>query len=55
MEILVQPLRRDVDVDSAVPVGDREAGLGPEEGGILAADVVDAATDTSPSRRGRRV
>ena len=39
----VQPLRRDVDVDAALSVGDGEARLRPEERLILDADVVDAA------------
>ena len=38
----VQPLRGDVDVDPALAVRDREAGLRAEEGLILAAELVDA-------------
>ena len=38
----VQPLRRDVDVDAALAVGDREPRLGPEERLVLDPDVVDA-------------
>ncbi len=38
----VQPLRRDVDVDAALAVGDREPGLGAEEGLILDPELVDA-------------
>ena len=36
----VQPLRRDVDIDTAFAVRNGEAGLGPEERLILGADVV---------------
>jgi hypothetical protein len=39
----VQPLRRHVDVDAALAVGDGEPRLGPEERLVLDADVVDAA------------
>ena len=38
----VQPLRRDVDVDAALAVGDREARLGAEEGLVLDPELVDA-------------
>jgi hypothetical protein len=38
----VKPLGRHVDVDSALAVGDRDAGLGTEERLILLADLVDA-------------
>ncbi len=38
----VQPLRRDVDVDPALAVRDRDARLGPEEGLILLPDLVEA-------------
>ena len=38
----VEPLGRDVDVDTPLAVGNRDAGLGPEEGLILAAELVDA-------------
>ena len=38
----VKPLRRDVDVDSALAVRDRDPRLGTEEGLILLADLVDA-------------
>ena len=38
----VEPLRRDVDVDAALAVRDRDARLGPEERLVLLADVVDA-------------
>ena len=38
----VQPLRRDVDVDTALAVGDRQAGLRPEKGLILLADHIGA-------------
>jgi hypothetical protein len=38
----VQPLRRDVDVDAALAVGDREPGLGPEEGLVLDPELVHA-------------
>jgi hypothetical protein len=36
----VQPLRRDMDVDAALPVGDRNPGLRPEERLVLLADLV---------------
>ena len=39
----MQPLRRDVDVDAALAVGDGQPRLRPEERLILDADVVDAA------------
>ena len=38
----VQPLRRDVDVDAALAVGDREPGLGAEERLVLDPELVDA-------------
>ena len=38
----VRPLRRDVDVDAALAVRDREPGLRPEEGLVLLADLVHA-------------
>ncbi len=38
----VEPLRRDVDVDPALAVRDRDARLGPEEGLILLPDLVEA-------------
>ena len=38
----VQPLRRDVDVDAALAVGHREAGLGAEERLVLDPELVDA-------------
>ena len=38
----VQPLRRDVDVDAALAVRGRRARLGPEEGLVLDAELVDA-------------
>ena len=38
----VEPLRRDVDVDAALAVGNRDARLRPEERLILAAELVDA-------------
>ena len=41
----VQPLRRDVDVDAALAVRDREPGLGPEERLILDPELVDALDD----------
>ena len=41
----VQPLRRDVEVDAALAVGHREAGLGAEEGLVLHAHLVLAADD----------
>ena len=51
----VQPLRRDVDVDAAFAVRDRDARLRPEERLILLADVVHAFDgDVRRSRRDRR-
>ena len=44
----VQPLRRDVDVDAALAVGDCQPRLRPEERLILDADVVDAADGDVP-------
>ena len=41
----VQPLRGDVDVDAALPVGHGEPGLGAEEGLILDAELVGALDD----------
>ena len=41
----VKPLRRDVDVDAALAVRDREPGLGPEERLILDPELVDALDD----------
>src|SRR5205814_8933903 len=38
----VQPLPRDVDVDAAFSVGDREPGLRAQEGLVLDAELVDA-------------
>ena len=38
----VQPLRRDVDVDAALAVGHREAGLGAEERLVLDPELVDS-------------
>ena len=38
----VRPLRRDVDVDAALPVRDRETGLGTEERLVLLAELVEA-------------
>ena len=38
----VEPLGRDVDVDAALAVGDREPRLGAEERLVLLADLVDA-------------
>ena len=38
----VQPLRRDVDVDAALAVGNREPGLRPEERLVLDPELVDA-------------
>ena len=46
----VQPLRGDVQVDAALVVRDREAGLGAEEGLVLHPDLVGAGDD---DRRGR--
>jgi hypothetical protein len=51
--IRVQPLRRDEQVDAAVLAGDREAGLGAEEGLVLHADLVVAADDHVRLRAGR--
>ena len=48
----VQPLRGDVDVDAAFAVGHRNARLGPEEGLILAPDLVDALDADLPRRLG---
>ena len=39
----VQPLRRDVDVDAALAVGDRDARLRAEEGLVLGGGLVDPA------------
>ena len=47
----VQPLGRDVEVDAALAVGDREPGLRAEEGLVLHADLVLAGDDDV----GRRV
>ena len=44
----VEPLRRDVDVDAALAVRDRDPGLGAEERLILLADVVDALDGDVP-------
>ena len=41
----MQPLGRDVQLDAAVAVGDRQPGLRPEEGLVLDADLVAAADD----------
>ena len=48
----VQPLRGDVEVDAAVAVGHREAGLGPEERLVLHADLVLAGDDDVGRRLG---
>ena len=48
----VQPLRRDVDVDAALAVRNREAGLGPEERLILNAELV-RPNDRDVGVRGR--
>ena len=51
----VQPLRRDVDVDAALAVGNREPRLRPEERLVLDAELVDAADrDVARRRRDRR-
>ena len=51
----VQPLRRDVDVDAALAVGDGEPRLGPEERLVLDPDLVDALDgDVARRRPGRR-
>src|SRR5207247_10751392 len=44
-EVLVHPLRRDVQRHATVRVGDRKSGLGPERRLILHADLVLAAHD----------
>ena len=41
----MEPLGRDVQLDAAVAVGDRQPGLRPEEGLVLDADLVAAADD----------
>ena len=46
--IVVQPLRRDVDVHSALAVGDRQPGLGPEERLVLDGDLVHAGNGYGP-------
>ena len=48
----MQPLRRDVDVDTALAVRDGEPRLGPEERLILDAELVDAAHDDVAGRVG---
>ena len=48
----VEPLRRDVDVDAALAVRDREAGLRPEERLVLDAELVDALDDHVARRLG---
>ena len=48
----VEPLGRDVDVDAALAVRDREPGFGAEKRLILLAGLVDPETVTSPSASG---
>lgn len=51
-EVGVQPLRGDVQIDTAVLGGDRQAGLGAEEGLVLHAEDVLAADDHIGAGRG---